>query len=180
MYTIEEIKNSIRALPIEERHIKLVVDKSEIKELPNIIRDDETIKDIISGFYDSGSGILVATNKRLIFVYKGLMWGMKVEDFPFDKISSIQYELGMLTGELIIFASGNEAKIKAVAKDRCSVFCENVRSLISNPEKKENTTKVTSTNNDDMLNQLERLAKLKESGALTEDEFLLAKKKLLS
>ena len=67
-----------------------------------------------------------------------------------------------------------------MAKDRCSVFCENVRSLISNPEKKENTTKVTSTNNDDMLNQLERLAKLKESGALTEDEFLLAKKKLLS
>ena len=97
MYTIEEVKDIINSLPIEDLYKKQVVGKSEIKELPNIIRDDETIKDIVSGFYASHSGILVATDKRLIFVCKGLMWGLTVEDFPFDKISSIQYELGMLT-----------------------------------------------------------------------------------
>ena len=180
MYTVDEIKDAIRALPLEELQIKMVVDKSEIKELPNIIQDDETIKDIVPGFYDQGSGILVATNRRLIFVYKGLMWGLKVEDFPFDKISSIQYELGMLGGELEIFASGNEAKIKAVAKDRCRAFCEHVRSLISTSVKKEDAPSAAPASNDDMLSQLERLAKLKEAGALTDEEFALAKKKLLS
>ena len=41
---------------------------------------------------------LVATNKRLIFVDKGFVVGLKVEDFPYDKISSIQYETGILMG----------------------------------------------------------------------------------
>lgn len=182
MYTIGEIKDSINALSISDSYKKQVIGKSEIKELPNIIRDGELIKDIVMGIYSSGSGILVATNKRLIFVYKGLMWGLKVEDFPFDKISSIQYELGMITGDLIIFASGNEAKIKAVANDRCRQFCENVRELISTPKENAPDNKNTAPNSgsNDILEQLERLSKLKEAGALTDEEFVAAKKKLLN
>ena len=182
MYTIEEVKDIINSLPIEDLYKKQVVGKSENKELPNIIRDYETIKDIVSGFYASHSGILVATDKRLIFVCKGLMWGLTVEDFPFDKISSIQYELGMLTAELIIFSSGNEAKIKNVANERCRLFCENVRAIISSPRKNESEGKqvMSNSNNDDMIEQLERLSKLKEVGALTDEEFKAAKKKLLN
>lgn len=179
MYSLDEIKNAIRALPIGENNIKLVIDKNEIKELPNIIQDSEAIMDIVGGFYDSGSGILVATDRRLIFVYKGLMWGMKVEDFPYDKISSIQYETGMLTGELIIFASGNKANIKAVAKERCKGFCEHVRVLISYAAKSKNVEPQPASQENDMISQLEKLAKLKEMGALTDEEFASAKKKLL-
>ena len=110
------------------------------------------------------------------------MWGLTVEDFPFDKISSIQYELGMLTAELIIFSSGNEAKIKNVANERCRLFCENVRAIISSPRKNESEGKqvMSNSNNDDMIEQLERLSKLKEVGALTDEEFKAAKKKLLN
>lgn len=177
--TPDDVKEAIKAMPITENGKKDVINRSEVKELPNILHDDETLMDIVGGFYDQGSGILVATTKRLIFVYKGLMWGMKVEDFPFDRISSIQYETGMLSGELVIFASGNKATIKAVMKDRCRVFCENVRTLIVN-SKQESKPSPQSSGSDDMLGQLERLSVLHNSGALTDEEFTLAKKKLLS
>ena len=37
---------------------------------------------------------------------KGFIFGLKVEDFPYDKISSIQYETGLIFGKLTIFTSG--------------------------------------------------------------------------
>ena len=53
MYTIGEIKDSINALSISDSYKKQVTGKSEIKELPNIIRDGELIKDIVMGIYGS-------------------------------------------------------------------------------------------------------------------------------
>src|SRR5438046_494754 len=46
--------------------------RREVKALPTILWEDERVENIIRGFYGTGSGILVATNKRLVFVDKGL------------------------------------------------------------------------------------------------------------
>jgi len=73
----------------------------EVKELPNILWDDEQVLDLVQGFYNNSTGILVATQKRLLFVDKALLGGVKVEDFPLDKISSLQYSTGMLLGNQV-------------------------------------------------------------------------------
>jgi Bacterial PH domain len=90
--------------------------RKEIRELPNILWDTEDLLDIIQGTYNNGRGILVATSGRLIFIDKGMLYGLKVEDFSLDKISSIQYETGLLLASVTIFTSGNKAVIKNVAK----------------------------------------------------------------
>jgi hypothetical protein len=56
-------------------------------ELPSILWKDEHIERLVQGSYGGGTGLLVSTNKRLVFVDKG-MTKLKVEDFPYDKISS--------------------------------------------------------------------------------------------
>ena len=61
--------------------------------------------------------------------------GLKVEDFPYDKISSIQYSKGLLLGEISIYTSGNKAKIDNVDKAYCAQFCEQVRARITNISK---------------------------------------------
>ena len=61
------------------------VGRREVKELPKILWDDEQVLDLVQGFYNNGTGILVATQKRLLFVDKGMLGGLKVEDFPLDK-----------------------------------------------------------------------------------------------
>jgi hypothetical protein len=150
-----------------------ILQKKEIAELPKILADDEDVLDLVQGSYGSGLGVLVATQKRLIFVDKGMLYGLKVEDFPLDKISSIQYDTGLLLGSITIFTSGNKAEIKNVDKGLARTFAETARSLIGNPNK--GTTGVRPSG----IDELERLVALKEKGYLTEEEFTIKKRQIL-
>lgn len=170
---LNEIKNQIQELKLS--NISNYLGRKEINELPQILAESETIDNIAQGTYNNGQGILVSTNRRLVFVDKGLLYGLKVEDFPLDKITSIQYETGLLLGEIKIHTSGNIAKIDNVEKATARAFAEFVRNKLSQP--KETTTVVNIQLN--VLDQLEKLAKLKEQGILTQEEFDTHKKKLL-
>jgi len=180
MPTLTEIQSQIRNLDGFETFLG----RKEIKELPNILWANETVENVIQGTYNNGNGILVATNRRLVFVDKGILFGLKVEDFSYDKISSIQYETGIFFGKLTIFTSGNKAIVDNVIKAKVRVFGDWVRARISAPKEnaiQQPATTVHSTPQDNVniADQLERLAKLKEQGILTEDEFESQKKKLL-
>lgn len=182
MPTLNEIKSQIKGLGGVDNFLG----RKEIKELPNILWDDETVENIIQGFYNNGNGILVATNKRLVFVDKGLIFGLKVEDFPYDKITTIQYETGLLFGKLTIFSSSNKAVIEQVTKSKVRVFGDWVRARVS--ESKENVLTHKTSNSEGTkaisnigpLEKLERLAKLKEQGILSHEEFETQKRKILS
>ena len=175
---VADIEAQLRALDDASRFLG----RREIKELPNILWDSEQIHDVVQGSYDSGLGILVSTDRRLIFVNKGMIYGLKVEDFPNDKITSIQYETKLLFGSITIFASGNKAVVKDVDKNQARTFAERVRARLaagSFPATEQPSPSGGPTEND-MAGQLEKLAALKEKGILTEEEFTAKKKQILS
>lgn len=171
---LDEIKSQIQGLKLSG--VSNFLGRREINELPNILAPTEVIDNIAQGTYNNGQGILVSTNRRLLFVDKGLLYGLKVEDFPLDKITSIQYETGLLLGGIKIHTSGNIAKIDNVEKASARSFSEFVRDKLSQPKETSTATIVSEPN---VLDQLEKLAKLKDSGILSEDEFAEQKKKLL-
>ena len=172
---LNEIKKQIQDLKLS--NISNYLGRKEINELPQILAESETIDNIAQGTYNNGQGILVSTNRRLVFVDKGLLYGLKVEDFPLDKITTIQYETGLLLGEIKIHTSGNIAKIDNVEKATARAFAEFVRNKLSQPKE---TTAPIINNQPDVYDQLEKLAKLKEQGILTQEEFDTQKKKLLN
>lgn len=179
MPSFEEIRNQLSSLDGYDQ----LVTRKEIKELPGILWDDENINKVVSGFYNNGNGLLIATGHRVIFVDKGMFGNLKVEDFPFDKVSSIQYETGMMFGKITIFASSNKATIEQVDKNAARSFAESVRRMISSPQNdsaprtRENEQETSNKTNS--ISELERLAKLYSDGLLTEEEFSKAKKKFL-
>lgn len=223
MPTLEEVKYQLKSLDFFDSFIN----RSEIKELPKILWEDEIIIDVVTGIYNHKSGILVATNKRLIFIEKGILWGSTVEDFGYNKISSFVYHTGIIFAELEIYASGNSSMIENVVNDDAKRFAKNVRAMITgaveNEAEKFANRKIQDRLNtiyeeeyyeedydeeliqqqqrlleqqliqqgilqqplqqqsdeDEFLNKLERLQRLKEAGALTEEEFSKAKMKLL-
>ena len=176
MPSLEEVKSQIEHLGGATKLLGF----KEIKELPKILWEDEQVEKLVQGRYGKGIGILVATNKRLIFVDKGLIYGLRVEDFPYDKISSIQYETGLVYGEIKIFASGNKADIEHVNKKHAKNFAEYVRARISGVKEHASAPEdPAQASSDDVITQLERLAKLKEQGILSEDEFLVQKENIL-
>ncbi|HEX9828188.1 MAG TPA: PH domain-containing protein [Flavobacteriaceae bacterium] len=171
---LEEIKTEIKKLNLN--NVSTFFGRKEINELPQILAQNEKIDHIIQGTYNNGVGILVSTNRRLVFIDKGLLYGLKVEDFPLDKISSIQYETGLLLGKVKIHTSGNIADIENVEKASARTFAEFVRNKLSQPKEVVNQT----NSEPNVLEQLEKLGKLKESGILSEEEFFEHKKKLLA
>jgi hypothetical protein len=150
--------------------------KLEVDELPRILSADEIIVAYASGFYNGGTGLLLATDRRLLFVEKGILSGLKTEDFGLDKVTSIQCDTGLMWAELKIFASGNVARIGKVDNASARRFSEAVRAKLNEPKA---TTVTTVQLPVDVADQLLKLARLKEQGILSQEEFDGEKKRLL-
>ena len=172
---LDGIKAEIQNFNLD--NVSTFLGRKEINELPEILAENEKINNIIQGTYNNSQGILISTNRRLVFIDKGLLYGLKVEDFALDKISSIQYETGLLLGKVKIHTSSNIASIENVVKSSARQFAESVRNLLSEPKEKQ----IVQQNNSEptVLDQIEKLAKMKDNGILTEEEFTEQKKKLL-
>lgn len=66
------------------------------------------------------------TTHRVLFTYEG--WtNSQTEDFPLNRISSVQWEAGMLLGKLIIFASGNKAEFTQMDKANGKALADAIR-----------------------------------------------------
>jgi len=154
--------------------------RKEINELPHILWEDETVEKIVSGYYNGGTGILVASNKRLIFIDKGLLYGLRVEDFPYDRVTSIQYKTGLALGDITIFASGNNAVIQNVPKGDVKPFSEYVRARITAISLHASAPPTPLPPQEDMFTKLERLAALRDKGILSDEEFNQQKAKILN
>lgn len=170
---LNEIKAEIKSLNLS--NVSTFFGRKEINELPQILAENEKIDHIIQGTYNNGNGILVSTNRRLVFIDKGMIYGLKVEDFPLEKISSIQYETGLILGKVKIHTSGNIASIDNVEKASSRIFAEFVRNKLSKPKE----PIAQNSQEPNVLEQIEKLGKLKDSGILTEAEFSEQKAKLL-
>ena len=178
MPTADEVKQQIRNLDGGSKFLG----RREIGELPKLLWGDERIERLIQGLYNNRYGILVATDRRVLFLDKSMFGGMKVEEFHYDKISSIQHETGFIFGGLTIFTSGNRAEIKQVVKDQIRPFADTVRTFMAKkPGADIPIAPVTATPSPDgdFISQLERLGKLRVQGVLSEGEFQAQKQKLL-
>lgn len=102
----------------------------EIKKLQEYLWDDEVVDLFCVGWYGRGQGLLVLTNSRLLFIKHGVT-GQTTEDFPIQKISSIQWAATMTAGTITIFASGNKAEVKNVDKADGKAFVDRVRGIVS-------------------------------------------------
>lgn len=151
----------------------------EVKSLPTILWDDEKVEALIRGNYYKGGGILIATNKRLLFIAKGLLFGLRVEDFPYNQIVSIQFQSGLGIGRITVFASGNQASIEDVTNQRGREFTNYVRARITPRTQPVFQNHEKNVESDDAISKLERLVNLKKQGFITDEEFSSQKKKLI-
>lgn len=175
---LQEIRNTISKLNSSASF------KREVSELPSILMSNEIIEKVDTGFLKegkgtTGNGLLVATNFRLIFIDKPTLgFGIKMEDFPYDKITSVSVETGFLKGVIKIICSGNTAEINLVSGAK--QLSEFVRGkTMTKPEA------IQSPNNnvnerDTVIAQIEKLNDLREKGILTDVEFNTQKEKFLN
>ncbi|MEU0761600.1 PH domain-containing protein [Streptomyces microflavus] len=144
--------------------------KREIQRLPEVLWEGETVEMLATGIYGKGNGLLAMTSLRLIFLKHGVM-SQQVEDFPYSKISSVQWSGGMLSGSLIVFASGNKAEIKQIPKADGKDFADRLRSHIATGAVPAAAPAPVGGAQQDVGSRLATLDQLRAAGAITDAEY---------
>lgn len=156
--------------------------ENRLKGIERVIPDEEIIAAAIGaidgkilGSKSKLNGALVLTPKRVVFYYKKMLGGYQTEDYPLDRISSINFNSGVIAHSIKIHASGNDLKMGWMPKDGSAEdFVKNVKSLMGTKVEPQLTSQPI-----DVADQIKKLAELKDRGILTDDEFAAQKQKLL-
>ena len=126
MPTLEQIKEQLKDLGSLDTYGT----KKEINSLPEILSEGESINYLTSGLMDGNTWLIVCTNKRVIFLDKGLLYGLKQVATPLDKINSISQKTGMIFGEIQIWDGASKMEIKNVVKASVKPFVDAVNKAI--------------------------------------------------
>lgn len=149
--------------------------------LPAILSEGEEPLAIASGLIEGKVWLIVLTEQRVIFLDKGEFLGSKYFDIRLSDIASISCETGFFNGSISIGTTSRTFSIRGVSKGTANPFTSLIngaRKAIDMPH--EAIPNHTATNSTIKIENLERLAALKNQGILTEDEFISEKERILS
>ncbi len=157
--------------------------KKEFFHLPEILNSGEHPVAIASGMMDGNTWLITLTNKRVIFLDKGMIFGVKQVDINLNNIVSVGGKTGLIFGEIMISTSGQNYTIKNVMKASVIPFTNLVNETRNSadtpaPQRKEPSKDGQSF--EEQMAKIERLAEMKEEGILTEEEFQQQKQRILN
>ncbi len=121
--------------------------KKEIAYLPEIIERGEIIHAITSGSWKARSSLIVATKRRVLFICKGVLFGLEQAEVPLKEISAISHKIGIMYGELKISTSSGTHVIGDISKSNVSNFSRTLNNLIHNPQETIDRTQIETTEN---------------------------------
>ena len=96
--------------------------KKELKHLPQVLMDGEQVLAFSSGLMDNNTWLIVLTDKRVLFLDKGMLYGLKESSIPLDRINGVSGETGLLMGKIIINDGFAARQIKNVSKGSVRPF----------------------------------------------------------
>ncbi len=152
--------------------------RKEINHLPEILSKGERIRALTSGLYQGNTWLITVTDQRLLFLDKGMMFGLKQVELPLKQISALSHKTGLMFGEIHISTSGGNSVIQSIPKSEVAKIAAIISTLVRQVQ--EVKSAAVATQPVDVASQLERLAALMEKGILTREEFAAQKAKLLS
>jgi hypothetical protein len=111
---------------VEEQLVRIgcnfrVWGRPEIRELRNILTQDEVIAGCTNGRYSGGGALLVVTNHRLLLVDRKPLF-LTVEDIRFDMITEIDFNARLLNSTAyvitptrkLVFSSWNQHRLRTI------------------------------------------------------------------
>lgn len=140
MRTLESIKEDIKALG----EVDLFGTAKEVTHLPEILHDDESIKYLTSGLMDGTSWLIVCTQKRILLLDHGFLFGFKQSEMNLANINSISYQTELLFGSIEIWHGGARMLIENYDKKTVKPFVEAVNAAMT-AAKGARTAPVTTT-----------------------------------
>lgn len=150
--------------------------KKEIKYLETMLYEDEDVFAIASGLMDNNTWLISCTNKRIIFVDCGMIYGVKHSEVMIDKINAISFKNGLIFGEIHIEDGASTRIIRNVQKYSTKPFVDAVHKSMEMSHKKVVPANSGGSRADEIL----KFKRLLDLGVISKAEFEQQKKKLLN
>lgn len=115
--------------------------RAEIKELQKILHPDETIIQYAYGYYHGGSGLLVATDQRLLLIDKRPFY-LNLENMPFEYIKSINFSAKMLQGSIYLETNMKKIIFRSISDANLKKICTYAKSKLDSVDKSKIIVKI--------------------------------------
>ena len=163
-----------------------IVDKSSVQPVDDYLDPGEKVHYLFTGNkgleingekeMDRGPTRTVITDRRIFIKAKTGIIGTEYQSIRFDTISGVSLKRGMVMASLIIISSTVKYKVRLMEASGPQAEIGN-KAVEFIRKKIENTEGVKTS--DDPLDKLERLEELKNSGTISEEEFMNKKSELM-
>lgn len=102
--------------------------RKQLRRLPETLMENEHVLVFCYGHSDWKNGLAVLTDRRIIFLGKGIL-SSKVTSIPLARINSVSGETGMVLGKVIVNAGGATITIKDMRKNAVGYFVKKYQEL---------------------------------------------------
>lgn len=106
-----------------------VLSRAEVRKLPQLLHKDENIEACIYGSCASGWAMLVATDRKLIFV-NNMFLDLKVDELPFSMISAVDHSYGHVFSKVTVHTRAKDYAFKYVNRKCANRFVEYIEERI--------------------------------------------------
>lgn len=103
----------------------------ELDTLPKILSPMEQVLSFSSGIMDGNTWLIVLTDSRVLFVDKGMIFGLKQTSIDLENIVTIDGETGLFMGTIRVSTAAGPREIRNVWKRTVNAFINKVRAAQS-------------------------------------------------
>ena len=104
--------------------------KKELSHLPSILASGEYVIAFASGLMDGNTWLIALTNRRVLFLDKGLLYGLKQVAIDLVMVRAVSGKTGMFFGKIQIDDGSSNRTIENVPKAAFLRFTNMVRDAI--------------------------------------------------
>ena len=151
--------------------------------LAEVLQPGEEIVEVGTGNYEGHLGLVAVTTGRVVFAGRkvgSLLKATKNETFDYSRIQSVDVAANLLAATLTVSGAGPLAVVSAMNPPVARRIADAIRSRLGRPSPPPvATAPPIAAPPVSVAGEIDRLAELHRSGALTDAEFTAAKAKLL-
>ncbi len=123
--------------------------------------------------------LVVLTQKRVIFIDKGLIYGIKSTEIPLDMVNGVSYSKGILLGKVSITNGAITTAIDNVDKNTAPILTDKIKETAEHKESLRTPVKNTPIQVLDGPDQIKKYKSLEDEGIITHEEFEAKKKQIM-
>jgi hypothetical protein len=157
-----------------------VFGRREVRHLQHVLHGTERVIVLGQGQYERKQGLVALTSERLLFFEKGMLGQETIEEFSLKSISSLETGKKMTGERLVVHVSGNSSEIKGMSHGQADEIVRQFRRLKAEQDAPASAAPPAPAQaGDDPFAQLEKLARMRDQGIITPEEFDQKKAELM-